>query len=174
VGIKRVSALPTITIGIVWSESFLIAHFGCRRCLRLRHQKIVHCSIVWRLAKIHIHSSSAVKLQEHLPFRRGLAQSQRPLVFHVIISDGAQLVPEIQASGDGCANANADQQEPAVGGHPDRGCRHDRRRNYQSRRASDRNCHKNLVDPSRQTVASVWRAPRSTSPRQLYYLREQW
>ena len=122
-----------------------------------------------------LHSSSAINLQEQFPFRRGLAQSQRALVLHVVISDRAQFVPEIQACGDGCANANANayQQEPAVRRHPNRRCGCDRRRNYQSSRASDRNRHKDLVEPPRPTVASVRCAVRSTFLRQLYYLREQ-
>jgi len=95
-----------------------------------------------------LRSSSAINLQEQFPFRRGLAQSQRPLVLHVVIPDRAH-------SGDGCANANAYQQEPAVCWHPNRRCGYDRRRNYQSSRASDRNRHKDLVEPPRPTVASL-------------------
>ena len=120
-----------------------------------------------------LHSSSAINLQEQFPFRRGLAQSRLALVLRVVISDRAQFVPEIQACGDGCANANAYQQEPAVRRHPNRRCGCDRRRNYQSSRASDRNRHKDLVEPPRPTVASVRCAVRSTFLRQLYYLREQ-
>ena len=120
-----------------------------------------------------LHSSSAINLEEQFPFRGGLAQSQRALVLHVVISDRAQFVPEIQACGDGCANANAYQQEPAVRRHPNRRCGCDRRRNYQSSRASDRNRHKDLVEPPCPTVASVRCAVRSTFLRQLYYLREQ-
>ena len=120
-----------------------------------------------------LHSSSAINLQERFPFRRGLAQSQRALVLHVVIWDRAQFVPEIQARGDGCANANAYQQEPALRRHPNRRCGCHRRRNHQSSRASDRNRHKDLVEPPRPTVASVRCAVRSTFLRQLYYLREQ-
>ena len=117
--------------------------------------------------KSRLHSSSAVNLPEHSPFRRGLAQPKRPLVLHVVFFHRAQLVPEMQASGDCCANANADQQEPAVCRHPNRRCGHDRRRNYQSSRASDRNRHKDLVEARRPTVASLRRDTRRVFPTTL-------